>query len=54
MFSQFQCVVFSPDDRELIRSGPEKRRSFMDLCGSQLTPAMLGCLRRFDQLTAPS
>ncbi|HAM68634.1 MAG TPA: DNA replication and repair protein RecF [Ruminococcus sp.] len=52
LFSQFQCVVFSPDDRELIRSGPEKRRSFMDLCGSQLTPAMLGCLRRFDQLTA--
>ena len=52
LFSQFQCVVFSPDDRELIRSGPEKRRSFMDLCGSQLTPSMLGCLRRFDQLTA--
>ena len=52
LFSQFQCVVFSPDDRELIRSGPEKRRSFMDLCGSQITPAMLGCIRRFDQLTA--
>ncbi|MBR4200058.1 MAG: DNA replication/repair protein RecF, partial [Oscillospiraceae bacterium] len=39
LFSQFQCVIFSPDDLELIRSGPEKRRSFMDLCGSQLTPA---------------
>ena len=52
LFSQFQCVIFSPDDRELIRSGPEKRRSFMDLCGSQLTPAMLGVLRRFEQLTA--
>lgn len=52
LFSQFQCVVFSPDDRELIRSGPEKRRSFMDMCGSQLTPAMLGCIRRFEQLTA--
>lgn len=52
LFAQFQCVSFSPDDRELIRSGPEKRRGFMDLCGSQLTPAMLGCLRRFDQLTA--
>ena len=52
LFEQFQCVVFSPDDRELIRSGPEKRRGFMDLCGSQLSPAMLGVLRRFDQLTA--
>ena len=52
LFSQFQCVIFSPDDRELIRSGPEKRRAFMDLCGSQLTPAMLGCLRRFEQITA--
>lgn len=52
LFAQFQCVTFSPDDRELIRSGPEKRRAFMDLCGSQLIPAMLGCLRRFDQITA--
>ncbi|MCQ2417091.1 MAG: DNA replication/repair protein RecF [Oscillospiraceae bacterium] len=52
LFSQFQCVVFSPDDRELIRSGPEKRRAFMDLCGSQITPAMLGCLRRFEQITS--
>ena len=52
LFAQFQCVVFSPDDRELIRSGPEKRRGFMDLCGSQLSPAMLVCLRRFEQLTA--
>ncbi len=52
LFSQFQCVIFSPDDRELIRGGPERRRGFMDLCGSQLTPKMLGCLRQFDQLTA--
>ena len=52
LFSAFQCVIFSPDDRELIRGGPEKRRAFMDLCGSQLNPAMLGCYRRFEQLTA--
>lgn len=52
LFAAFQCVIFSPDDRELIRSGPEKRRAFMDLCGSQLSPAMLGVLRRFDHLTA--
>lgn len=52
LFAQFQCVVFSPDDREYIRGGPEKRRAFMDLCGSQITPAMLGCIKRFDQLTA--
>lgn len=52
LFAEFQCVIFSPDDRELIRSGPEKRRAFMDLCGSQLSPAMLGVLRRFDHLTA--
>ena len=52
LFSQFQCVIFSPDDRELIRGGPERRRGFMDLCGSQLTPKMLGCIRQFDQLTA--
>jgi len=50
LFSAFQCVVFSPDDRELLRQGPERRRSFMDLCGSQLSPAMLGCIRRFEHL----
>ena len=50
LFSAFQCVIFSPDDRELIRQGPERRRSFMDLCGSQLSPAMLGCIGRFDRL----
>ncbi|MDD5946996.1 MAG: DNA replication and repair protein RecF [Oscillospiraceae bacterium] len=52
LFSAFQCVIFSPDDREYIRGGPEKRRAFMDLCGSQLNPTMLGCYRRFEQLTA--
>ena len=52
LFAQFQCVVFSPDDREIVRGGPEKRRAFMDLCGSQLNPAMLACIKRFDQLTA--
>lgn len=52
LFSAFQCVVFSPDDRQIVCGGPERRRSFMDLCGSQLSPAMLGCLRRFDHLTA--
>ncbi|MBR5372058.1 MAG: DNA replication and repair protein RecF [Oscillospiraceae bacterium] len=50
LFSAFQCVIFSPDDRELIRQGPERRRSFMDLCGSQISPAMLGCIRRFERL----
>ncbi len=52
LFAAFQCVIFSPDDREIVRGGPERRRGFMDLSGSQLTPAMLGVLRRFDQLTA--
>lgn len=52
LFERFQCVIFSPDDREYIRGGPEKRRSFMDLCGSQITPAMLGCLKRFEHLMA--
>ena len=52
LFSAFQCVVFSPDDRQIVCGGPEKRRGFLDLGGSQLSPAMLGCLRRFDQLTA--
>lgn len=52
LFAQFQCVVFSPDDRDLVCGMPEKRRSFMDLCGSQLSPAMIDVIRRFAQATA--
>lgn len=52
LFERFRCVVFSPEDQEIIKGVPQKRRAFMDLSGSQLEPKMLGILRRFEKLTA--
>lgn len=50
LFAQFKCVVFTPDDTELIKGTPEKRRSFVDLCYSQLHPKAMDYIRKYDAL----
>lgn len=50
LFESFKCVVFTPDDVDLIRGGPEKRRSFADLCSCQLKPNNLETVKRYDAL----
>ena len=52
LFENFKCIAFLPDDIELIRGTPEKRRSFVDLCYSQLKPKSMSFIRKYDQLTA--
>ncbi len=52
LFENFKCVAFLPDDIDLIRGTPERRRSFIDLCYSQLKPRSMSYIRKFDQLTA--
>lgn len=52
LFENFKCIYFLPDDIELIRGTPEKRRSFTDLCYSQLKPKSMSYIRKYDQLTA--
>lgn len=50
LFEQFKCVVFTPDDRILIKGNPERRRSFVDLCYSQIKPKYLDYIRKFNLL----
>ncbi|MGN0622110.1 MAG: DNA replication/repair protein RecF [Porcipelethomonas sp.] len=48
LFDSFKCVVFTPDDTEIIRGGPDKRRVFTDLCVCQLHPNCLDSVRRYE------
>lgn len=50
LFEAFKCVVFTPDDTDLIKGGPEKRRSFVDLCSCQLKHNILDTVKRYDML----
>lgn len=38
LFDVFKCIAFTPDDIELIKGSPEKRRNFIDMASSQLNP----------------
>ncbi len=50
LFDSFKAVVFTPDDTELIKGNPEKRRSFVDLCFCQLNTGGIDIVRRYDLL----
>lgn len=47
LFSVFHCVVFTPEDMTLVSGGPERRRTFLDLCSAQLSAPMLTLVRRY-------
>ena len=47
LFEIYHCVAFTPDDTELITGGPEVRRSFLDLCFSQLHRRGVAAVRRY-------
>ncbi len=49
-FDAFKAVVFTPDDIEMIKGSPDKRRNFMDLCFCQLNPGGLSIVRKYDML----
>ncbi|MCM1507353.1 MAG: DNA replication and repair protein RecF [Ruminococcus flavefaciens] len=38
LFDIFKCIVFIPDDVDIIKGSPEKRRNFIDMAYSQLNP----------------
>lgn len=50
LFEKFKCVVFTPDDIDLIRGGPDKRRTFADMCSCQLRPGNLDAVKRYEAL----
>lgn len=41
LFDVFKCIAFIPDDVDIIKGAPEKRRNFVDMAASQLNPLFL-------------
>lgn len=44
MFGHSTCVLFSPEDMDIIKGGPTERRRFMDMQLSQMRPTYLNAL----------
>lgn len=43
----FQCVVFTPEDRELVAGGAAGRRTFVDMLLSEIEPGYLAALQDY-------
>lgn len=52
LFGTFTCVLFTPGDLELVKGGPENRRSFLDMAVSQIQTRFVGALVRYNSLLA--
>jgi len=51
-FGAVQCVLFCPEDLELVKGGPAQRRKFMDNALCQLKPGYAAALTRYQRLQA--
>ena len=52
LFGQFKCVVFSPDDLEIAKGAPDRRRYFIDFSISQIKPSYLNALNTYNNVLA--
>ena len=50
LFDVFRCIAFIPDDVDIIKSSPEKRRNFIDMASSQLNPSSILHLNRHNRI----
>ena len=50
LFGNLRCIVFTPDDLELSKGGPEHRRTFIDICVSQLKPVYIMHLNKYNDI----
>ena len=49
MLGSFKCVLFHPDNLEIVKDGPDERRSFLNIAVSQAYPQYLGYYTRFKE-----
>ena len=47
LLGKINVVLFSPDDLEILKEGPNKRRRFLDMMISQLRPNYIYCLNLY-------
>lgn len=52
LFGVLKCVVFTPEDLELSKGSPEIRRSFIDLCISQIKPQYAKTVAKYENVLA--
>lgn len=50
LFGNFRCVVFTPEDLNLIKGSPDNRRSFADLSISQVKPSYISALNKYNMI----
>lgn len=50
LFGGLKCVVFTPEDLELSKGSPDVRRSFIDLCISQIKPQYAKTVIKYDDV----
>lgn len=52
LFGSFRCVVFTPEDLDLIKGSPDNRRSFADLSIAQVKPSYISALNKYNMILA--
>ncbi len=52
LFERFMCIIFTPEDLELSKGSPEKRRIFLDLGISQIKPKYIGAINSYSKILA--
>lgn len=50
LFGSLECVIFTPDDLELSKGSPEKRRQFLDLSVSQIKHSYNSVIEKYEKL----
>ena len=51
LFDVFKCIAFSPDDEEIVKGSPERRRNFIDMAASQLNPLFVAHINKSNTIT---
>lgn len=51
LFDVFKCIAFIPDDVDMIKGSPEKRRSFIDMAASQLNPIFVVHISQYNNIS---
>ncbi|MEG0614596.1 MAG: DNA replication/repair protein RecF [Oscillospiraceae bacterium] len=50
LFGKFKCVIFTPEDLELIKGPPEKRRLFLDMGTSQIKNNYVSAMNKYESV----
>lgn len=51
LFEVFKCIAFTPDDVDIVKGSPEKRRVFIDMAASQINIGMVSHVTKNNIIT---